>query len=145
MDRSGGPSDIMTDGVLPVMRHLFPGPEREMTTTGGGSREDPEKRQKRRETREQSLSPSGLLTNHPRQVMFAKSSSIECQLIAGPFDGLTIEQAATTASIAVSLKQLTEAPAYNGWAIYARTEPDVLLDDGTIEFLYEGTSDKSFN
>jgi hypothetical protein len=74
--------------------------------------------------------------------MFAKSSSIECQLIAGPFDGLTLEQSASTASIAVSLRQLTVAPPYNEWAIYARTDPDVLLDDGTVEFLYEGMANK---
>jgi hypothetical protein len=76
--------------------------------------------------------------------MSANYSDIECQLIAGPFDGLTFQQPGATASIAVSLRQMMPTPIDDTWAIYSRSDPAVLLDDGTIEFLYEGTSKNAF-
>ncbi len=76
--------------------------------------------------------------------MSAHYTNIECQLIAGPFDGLTFEQPGATESIAVSLRQVLELPVGDAWAIYSRSDPATLLDDGTIEFRYEGTSPNGF-
>ncbi len=72
--------------------------------------------------------------------MSQRDANILCHLVGGPFDGQTLEERSTT--LLVALQSPTNEPEL--WALYRRSQPDVLLQDDLIEFTYIGMRDRPF-
>ena len=63
-----------------------------------------------------------------------------CHLVGGPFDGQTLEEGPTTQVVALQ-SSTSELPL---WAMYRRSDPDVVLQEDLIEFRYIGMKDRPF-
>ena len=72
--------------------------------------------------------------------MSQRDANIMCHLVGGPFDGQTLEEGANIQLVALQ-SSTSELPL---WAMYRRSEPDVVLKDDLIEFQYVGMKDRPF-
>jgi hypothetical protein len=72
--------------------------------------------------------------------MSNRDASILCHLVGGPFDGQTLEEGAMTQVVALK-GSTSDLPL---WAMYRRSDPEVVLTDERIEFQYIGLKDRPF-
>ena len=72
--------------------------------------------------------------------MSDRDATILCHLLGGPFDGQELEEGAQTQVIALQ-SSTSDLPL---WAMYRRSEPDVIVRDDGIEFQYIGMKDRPF-
>ena len=72
--------------------------------------------------------------------MSNRDTSILCHLVGGPFDGQTLEEGARTQVVALK-GSANDLPL---WAMYRRSDPEVVLTDDRIAFQYIGLKDQPF-